>query len=87
MSDALNEYEEAGDPENEVQTLMNAAVVLRRDIQKDQSWHVQGSFGDFKLPEELYMFCRWVISGHERTLSKQKTHFCGKVSMHCLHSI
>eukprot|EP00794_Sanderia_malayensis_P013483 gene13483-14880_t len=74
VSAALNEYEEAGDPEDEVQTLMNAALILRRVIQKDQSWRFKGSFDDFKIPEELYMFCRWVVSGHERTLSEKRTH-------------
>eukprot|EP00794_Sanderia_malayensis_P000888 gene888-184_t len=74
VSAALNEYEEAGDQEDEFQTLMNAAMILRRVIQKDQSWHFKGSFDDFKIPEELYMFCKWVISGHERALSEKRTH-------------
>lgn len=62
----LTETTMADDDDEDIKTIFNAAILLRKKINKCQRWVFTGSFGDLKdehLPPELYSFCRWVIQG------------------------
>ena len=52
--------------DQEMKTLFEAAKFLRRSISQCKNWVFTGSFQDLNsnhLPQELYSFCRWLISG------------------------
>ena len=52
--------------DQEMKTLFEAAKFLRRSISQCKNWVFNGSFQDLNsnhLPQELYSFCRWLISG------------------------
>jgi hypothetical protein len=62
----LSESSKSDLEEEDVKTLYNAALLLRKSINKCQKWVFTGSFDDLSsehLPPELYSFCRWVIQG------------------------
>lgn len=68
VSSALDEYAHNYSFEANVQTLLSAALILRDSIGGHPKWQFEGQFDNFQLPEELYMFCRWVLSGIKRKI-------------------
>ena len=64
---AIQQSEGSSDvSDQEMKTLFEAAKFLRRSISQCKNWVFTGSFQDLNsnhLPQELYSFCRWLISG------------------------
>lgn len=49
-----------------MKVLFDAASLLRKAINKSKTWNFTGSFSDAgkdPIPEELTLFCRWLING------------------------
>ena len=58
----------------EMKTLYDAALLLKKCISKTKQWVFEGSLETFSkdnFPEELYCFFRWVINGPNATLSTE----------------
>lgn len=63
------------DCNKEMKTLFDAAMYLRNAINKSKRWEFTGTLGDADdaVPEELYLFSRWLIHGSKRNkLSTKK---------------
>ena len=77
--EAINLLEERGKEMNvEMHILYKASSILRKAIGKAETWTFTGSFSDSTnahVPEELYIFYRWVIQGPKTTLSTDKKNF------------
>lgn len=59
----------------DMRVLFDAAAYLRKAINKGKRWEFTGTLEDADnvVPEELYLFSRWLIQGSKRnTLSKKK---------------
>lgn len=68
----LSELEQERDVTDDMNTLYNAALNLRKSINKSKKWVFEGSLETLSkenYPEELYCFFRWVINGPNTTLS------------------
>lgn len=58
-----------------MKTLYDAALYLRKSINKSKKWVFEGSLETLSkdhFPEELYCFFRWVINGPNTTLSVEE---------------
>lgn len=73
VSSALDDYARNHSCEAKVQTLLSAALILRDAIRGHPKWQFEGQFDNFHLPEELYMFCRWALSGIKRTIDQKRS--------------
>lgn len=64
LSENINE----ADCEKEIKELFDAAATLRKAVNKCKRWEFSGSLENVVLsdivPEELYLFCRWLIQGN-----------------------
>ena len=54
------------DVRGDLQILLKAAKILRKDITESEPWKFQGSFKDFKPPVMLDAFCKHVVQGTHR---------------------
>ena len=65
--------EDAKDLRDEMITLYDAALILRKAINKSKRWVFDGQFFEraLPIPKEHYCFFRWVISGPNTTLSEE----------------
>ena len=63
--------------DEELKVLFDAAKTLRKAINRSKRWEFTGTLTDIDysvVPEELFLFARWLIQGSKReTLSKDKT--------------
>ena len=69
-----------------VKTLYDAALLLRKSINKCEKWLFTGSLDTLSkdnCPEELYCFFRWVIQGPNSTLSAEEK--CAEVHKRVKH--
>lgn len=80
---AIQQSEDAEDDcKSDMKTLYDAAVQLRKSINKSKRWSFGGSFDTLtseNCPEELYCFFRWIIQGPNSTLSAEEK----SVEVHC----
>lgn len=56
----------------EMKVLFDAAAVLRKAINRSKRWEFTGSLENVDsevVPEELYLFCRWLIQGHKTEMA------------------
>eukprot|EP00795_Rhopilema_esculentum_P016884 gene16884-8361_t len=58
------------DNEGDMKVLLEAALILRRDIKNFPEWQFTGTFDDFEIPEKLKAFCRWTVTGHKPNQAK-----------------
>ena len=71
---AVKIAEDAKDLRDEMISLYDAALLLRKAINKSKRWVFDGSLDSLSkehYPEELFCFFRWVISGPNTTLSEE----------------
>lgn len=71
-SEAVNQ---GNDINEDMKTLFNAALHLRKSINKSKKWVFDGSLETLSkehYPEELYCFFRWIIIGPNPTLSTEE---------------
>ena len=61
------------DNEGDMKVLLEAALILRKDIKNFPEWQFKGTFDDFELPEKLNVFCRWTVTGNKRNLCERRT--------------
>ena len=69
---AIQLSEDVRDVRDDMKTLYDAVLLLRKAINKSKKWVFDGSLKTFSkdnFPEELYCFLRWVINGPNNTLS------------------
>ena len=69
-----------------MKTLYDAALPLRKSINKCEMWVFTGSLDTLSkdnCPEELYCFFRWVIQGLNSTLSTEEK--CAEVHKRAMH--
>jgi len=77
--EAINRMEETEmGMESDMRVLYKASSILRRAIRKADKWTFTGNLSDSTsehVPEELYIFYRWLIQGPNTTLSTDKEYF------------
>ena len=72
---AVQLSEETRDIGDDIKTLYDAALLLRKAINNCRKWMFDGSLESLSkdnFPEELYCFFRWVINGPKTTLSAEE---------------
>ena len=71
---AVQLSEETRDIGDDIKTLYDAALLLRKAINNCRKWMFDGSLESLSkdnFPEELYCFLRWVSNGPKTTLSSE----------------
>ena len=71
---AVQLFEETRDIGDDMKALYDAALLLRKAINKCRKWMSDGSLERLSkdnFPEELYCFFRWVINGPNTTLTAE----------------
>ncbi|CAB3995713.1 Hypothetical predicted protein [Paramuricea clavata] len=63
LGDAVNEFEEYVDDEEDIKCLSKATAVIRRKLSKAAKWRFEGSMNDFEALKELFSFIKWVLIG------------------------
>jgi len=69
---AIQLSEDVRDMRDDMKTLYDAALLLRKAINRSTKWVFDGSLDTISkdnFPEEMYCFYRWVINGPNTTLS------------------
>ena len=69
-----------------MKTLYDAALILRKAINKSERWIFAGSLDTLSnkhCPEELHCFFRWIIQGPNNTLSDEEK--CNEVRKRAMH--
>ena len=61
------------DDEGDMKVLLEAALILRKDIKNFPEWQFTGTFDDFEVPEKLNAFCRWTVTRNKRNFSGRRT--------------
>ena len=85
---AVQLTEQESDVQDDMNTLFNAALRLRKSISKSKKWVFGGSLDTLSkdhFPEELYCFFRWVINGPNTTLSTEEK--CNEVHKRAMNLV
>ena len=85
---AVQLTEQESDVQDDMNTLFNAALRLRKSISKSKKWVFGGSLETLSkdhFPEELYCFFRWVINGPNTTLSTEEK--CNEVHKRAMNLV
>ena len=80
--------EDENDLRDEMKVLYDAALHLRKAINKSKRWIFEGSLETLSkehFPEELYCFFRWVINGPNTTLSSNEK--CEKIHKRAMNLV
>ena len=85
---AVQLTEQESDVQDDMNTLFNAALRLRKSISKSKKWVFGGSLETLSkdhFSEELYCFFRWVINGPNTTLSTEEK--CNEVHKRAMNLV
>ena len=85
---AVQLTEQESDVQDDMNTLFNAALRLRKSISKSKKWVFGGSLETLSkdhFSEELHCFFRWVINGPNTTLSTEEK--CNEVHKRAMNLV
>eukprot|EP00794_Sanderia_malayensis_P013489 gene13489-14886_t len=74
----LRETQEDEDEEIDIEILSKAARMLRKEILSQEKWNFSGSFDDFKIPEKLECFMKWLLVGPKEVEAVSKRDISAK---------